>query len=368
MKKIMCISWCNADNVINYGQILQACSMMYLLRNRFDGKIEYVSYFPRKPHQIAKKFVYQHNLMNGHLRAYIQTSKFVKEFIKENDVSFYQVYNSKKVESLSKDCDILICGSDQIWHPCNYDKVFFLDFGNPDALRFSYAASLPKDHKEEKFGAFYNTMTELLKNFTDVSIREEQSVDFISSLYGKNVKHVLDPTLLVPPEKWNSMVKPVSVPDEYVFVYIPNGMDQKIASYISELQKSKGIKNACALITRGKNVLKDINVLSFVDLGQFLHLIKKSSYVVTTSFHAAVFSTIFNKQFVCYDVQNNSRGQDLRLYDFLKITGLEKQMLSTNNNALLTDTIDYSEVEKKLEKYREKSNKFLDDIFSFDSQ
>lgn len=359
-KSILCLSWCDADNVVNYGQILQALAMMQLLRQCTSGEIKYVSYFPRGVKGRIKYIIKHLDLYNGHLYSYIKTKKTINRIIKANDIKFFQIQNQDIPASVKKNVDILVCGSDQIWHPQNYNKNFFLAFGNHNSKRISYAASLPKTHIESQFETQYESMKECLQNFDFISVREQSSVKFVSSLSSKEVVSVMDPTFLVPLSYWEGLIEEIKMDSRYIFVYIPNGMDDDMAKMISEISNNLHIDSVLVMITRGKNLLEKAKVLNFVSLGQFLHLIKNAQCVITSSFHAVVFSSIFHTNFYAYDVPNKSRGEDVRLRDILDTLGLQDRKIC-EGKSISFQSIDFSRVDKKIKEKSELSFKLLKD-------
>ena len=95
------------------------------------------------------------------------------------------------------DFDILMVNSDQTWrkfgkHILDYG---FLKFAKNWTKKFAHAASLGVNycvlsHEEEKIAK------ELLKNFTGISIREQNSINLVKKHFGITPEFVLDPTLL----------------------------------------------------------------------------------------------------------------------------------------------------------------------------
>lgn len=359
---ILILSWCDADEVINYGQILQGCAMMYVLRQLNSGSIVYISYLPRSVRGRFRWLRKHYSPKNGHLNAYIKTKKTLKKFIYQNAIQYYRVSNEKKLEKVSRNIDIMICGSDQIWHPQNYDKNYYLDFGKEEALRISYAASLPKSYVEPQFTKQMDLISKQLNRFDEISVREQSSVKLISQLSGKKVSHVLDPTYLVPVNIWTSLIEQINLPEKYLFVYVPNGMDDTMVKYINLLKHIIGIENVLFLVTRGENMCTLGTAIKFVSLGQFLYLIKNASFVFTSSFHAVVFSTIFHTEFLCYDVPNEKRGEDLRLMDLLQIFKLEDRIVQTKYDIEKVKPIEYLRVDQVIEKYKSKSLEYLKNI------
>lgn len=364
MRKLVCIGWCDADDVINYGQILQGISMMMILRKLFIGKIIFVSYLPRN-FKAKLFYVKGHvNVNNGHLKSYIRTKRIINQIEKDNNVTLIQVSSIRKLNRICVDADYLICGSDQIWHPQNYDAGYFLNCGNKNAIRISYAASLPKTNIEPQFKNEYSMISNNIKKIDYISIREEKSCEFLTKISGKNTVSVLDPTYLINLNTWELMDEEIHTPDNYLFVYTPNGMDSQFAELVYELSNQLKIDNILVMITRGKNMIIGSKGLKYVTLGQFLHLIRNASCVVTSSFHAVVFSTIFNRSFWCYDVPNPSRGEDIRLKDLLDKFNLKERRIGETKSINYKHIIDYDLVNKMIDKLVKRSFDFLEQAIS----
>ena len=85
--------------------------------------------------------------------------------------------------------------------------------------------------------------------------------------------------------------------------------------------------------------------------------IKKSDFVVTNSFHGTVFSIIYHKNFVT--IANDKRNS--RIEELLSAVGLSDRLLRSNELERIDHLhdIDYSEVDKKIAGWRERSEKLL---------
>ena len=93
----------------------------------------------------------------------------------------------------------------------------------------------------------------------------------------------------------------------------------------------------------------------------FLELIYHADYVVTTSYHAVLFSLIFQKIFYAYDPID----QPENLKDILAKLNLTSRYVMTVSDGLkLTDDIPYTEVEKMLQKIRDEGKKQLQEKLS----
>ena len=90
-------------------------------------------------------------------------------------------------------------------------------------------------------------------------------------------------------------------------------------------------------------------------------LIKNAKYVFTTSFHGAIFSSIYRKKFWVPKIEG-MQGDDDRVYTLLSQLNLEDRFLEMNNYNLemLKNDIDYSQYEKKLADLVSKSKAYLE--------
>ena len=91
---------------------------------------------------------------------------------------------------------------------------------------------------------------------------------------------------------------------------------------------------------------------------KWLRAFYDAEFVITDSFHACVFSIIFNKPFIVYG--NKDRGL-ARFNSLLSIFELEERIVSTKEEALkaLTAPIDWNKVNLIHEQWKEKSMSFL---------
>ena len=93
----------------------------------------------------------------------------------------------------------------------------------------------------------------------------------------------------------------------------------------------------------------------------FINLIKHAELIITDSFHAVIFSTIYHKPF--YTFKRDSESQFIgRVENFLRDTHLEKQMISLSEVCSKDiPSIDYFYADTHINKQRLLSIKFLED-------
>ena len=160
-KTLAIITWCDADDIVNYGQVLQGCAMAKTFSSMEFKKVIVISYRGRTRREIFNYF-FLHFFTK---KSYRKTRLFIKKVMSQSRVEFHQVFSDTEVEQLTKDADVLVCGSDQIWHPIVFDRIFFLDCGKKDAKRIAYAASQPMKKVYPEYIRIYQRMQMYLKQF-----------------------------------------------------------------------------------------------------------------------------------------------------------------------------------------------------------
>ncbi len=260
-----------------------------------------------------------------------------------------------ELKEISKDCNVLVCGSDQIWnvgltygpHP-----AYFLKFASHDQKLVSYAPSvalsmIPEGYKKEIKSA--------LKKFSCVSVREQQTADELEEITGEEVACVLDPTLLHNAEFYNQLIcdYKLALPDKYIFIYCLHytNLDKlkKTAEYYAK-------ENNLPIIYFNKfNIHNNLYKQNIFKYGPeaFLCAIKNAEFVVADSYHAAVFSIQYRKEFLAYALKD-SRS---RLDTLFRKLGIENHFIE--DNFRIPHKINYDVVYEKLIQERENSIEFL---------
>ena len=266
--------------------------------------------------------------------------------------------------------DAYITGSDQVWNPniTGGDASYFLDFAPKKAIKISYAASfgieyIPQDYIDE--------FTILLNNLDSISVREINAKKIINSLpITKQIKVVLDPTLLIDSNKWEELIAEDKdeVNEKYILCYYMPGNKEicnGIKSIASKLSKETGLE----VINIGKKEYSKLKFWerNYIEEGplEFLRLFKNAEYVVTNSFHGTAFSIIFNKQFYIPIKVNSDETKRLnsRIISLLSLLDLKTQLIPYNDvdkvKSFSSKDIDYKFVNEKLSSEQKKSFKFL---------
>ena len=174
---------------------------------------------------------------------------------------------------------------------------------------------------------------------------------------------------MITAEKWDAKATcpEYNLPKEYILCYFLGDNDV----HREMVQKLKKQFNLPVLsISHMKKYISSDNEVSDVNLYEvspfdFIYLIKNSRFVCTDSFHATVFSILFEKKFLVFQRFNNNsaKSTNSRLYSMLELIGIENRIIEDNNCDLfniIDMNIDYKTVKQKLEELRKISNDYLD--------
>lgn len=283
-----------------------------------------------------------------------QFEKVRETFNKENQKISKEIYNEDNIEKANEKYDLFITGSDQVWNlKLNYhDKNYFLKFVKDSKKKNSYAASfgvseLQENEKEE--------IKEELKQFNKISVREKEGKEIVQNITNQNCEVVLDPTLLLKKEDWEKIISQKRlVKEKYIFVYII-AYTPSLLKFARKLAREKKCKIIC--FHNSYQRYKGMKNLNKVSPQDFLNYVNNAEYIVTSSFHGLCLSIELQKEFY-YELDEGKRNNNSRLTTLTSILNLEsRRIISGRCNDI--NKINYENVEKILEKEREKSINFI---------
>ena len=197
--------------------------------------------------------------------------------------------------------DILMVNSDQTWRYWNkrFLDIAFLNFAkNWSIPKFVYGASIGTEFWT--FSKETNKIAKnLLKNFTDISVREIGTVDLVKKNLGLNASFVLDPTLLIDKKYYLGIINNYScnfnITDDYIVTYKLD-ITSEMEKFIQKVKKELKYK------------IFDLHLSDDDYIEKFLYGIYHSKGVITDSYHGTIFSIIFNKPFIVFS--NSFRGNE----------------------------------------------------------
>ena len=237
----------------------------------------------------------------------------------------------------------------------NYTFGQFLTGRVPINL-LAYAASFGTDEWEYSKKQT-KLCKELLKRFDAVSVREKSAVDLCMRHFAREAFHVLDPTMLLSA-------------DDYIRQFdlksLPKSQGTLLCYFLDDSSAKKAVADKIAKETG----LLMFNVNAKVEdwsipvdkkiqppVESWLKGFYDAEFVVTDSFHACVFSIIFNKPFIA--IGNTKRGLS-RFLSLLSIFGLENRLITSKyyDNANEVE-IDWNSVNDRLKNRILFSKEFL---------
>lgn len=349
----------------NYGTNLQAYALQEFL-NIHGNKTEVVNYIPQYDSKNEKYL--EENFISKLKRCFInfliqirygkkirnKELKF-KKFRDENIRFTKKSYSKNDLKNLNKKYDNFIVGSDQVWNPNFKDMSYYLDFTEKDKNRISYAPSfaVKQLEDEDKINIKSN-----LERFDYISVREEDGKNIVKNLINKDVDIVLDPTFLLKKEDWLKFVNKKS-DEKYILCYFL-GEQKYYWEYAQKLKEQTGYSLKVIPVTR-KAFLKEKNLIIDVGPIEFLELINNAEIICTDSFHGAVFSIIFEKNFSVLKKfkDTDKKSQNSRIYNLLKLFKLENHLISSDFKEVQYLVSDYNNVNNILEAERKKSVDYI---------
>lgn len=350
MKKIGIIT---IHSDLNYGAALQAYALNEYLRIK-GYRSEIINYIkiPNHPRQYPFPMNIAYWLMN--LPRFMRYRKFLADSVsRETYKNLDELMNG-----FCADYDVVISGSDQVWNPtCGgfIDKLnpaYYLAFADKNKYKkVAYASSVGSYvfNDEEK-----KTIKKWLDEYSHLSTRETAGALQLESFLHKDVKVVLDPTLLLNTEQWRKAEHKVNIKDKYVLVYYIDEIDEVVA-YARKVADKHGWKVAMMSNARKTHPDVDINI-PFCGPAEFLYLFDHAEYICTNSFHGTAFAVNFNKNFISV-IKRNSPQRAQTLLENVELS--ERLLTDINNVDSLAEQIDFSSVNEKLEDLRKDSTEYL---------
>lgn len=355
---------------INHGAVLQAYATQELLRS-MGHEVEVIDYHNRAVDAYYEAMRFHLGvLLKKRKKRYLLSpilfwlqcrafKKFIDSHLSVSARKYVQGQRPKQIP----DYDLILVGSDQLWNlkiTGGFDDWYWgviPENSKGGARKIATWAVCMNDTEQVRNET--TRIAKLLENFSALSVRESNLKEAIAPLTEKNVVQTLDPTLLLPAEKWKSLCKKPPT-GNYVVAYAIEFWDKrKVAKVAARLATLKNMRLVLLRVYAETGSLWD--ALHGCGPDDFLTYLCGASYVVTSSFHGTAFSIIFKKQFFC--VIDPEKG-NTRVENLLQQTGLESQKIGYEEKFENVVTIDYEarQTDSRLAAYREKSIGFIEQL------
>ena len=337
----------------NYGGILQAYALCTVLSSMghevslIDGRMYKVDSFREKISVSLWNIMSVLGLRNGK-HPQLQMQDKMVQIIPFIEQRIPNIISPNQIKSST--FDSIVVGSDQIWRG-EYSPLlpYFLDFAsNWNIRRLAYSASFGVtdwEPSEEQL----KLCRDLVKKFDLVTVREKDGIEICRKKLGCDSIWTIDPTMLLDPKIYISLINHISSETSgKILTYVLDDNDE-IGEIIDFAVSSKNREVYYLRLPseNGVNASVETWLRSFYDC----------DYVITDSFHGAVFSILFNKPFFVYI--NKERGSS-RFETLLEFTGLSSRVISSQDDLLnLSETIDWNQVNDKIEVERKRCLEFF---------
>lgn len=340
-------------HIHNFGSVLQAYSLYRFLKlNGYDVEIidyrpEYYNYGRNKLKTTIGKIL--------NLRAYKKRKRKFEQFIMENDELSEKMFTStdELKEYYARKDNIYIAGGDQLWnnyHYCGRDNAYKLAFVE-SPRKLAYGTSMGRDNFTD---AELEQISDEVKSLKRIMLREQSTVEMLQKYTNIPVSHVIDPVGLLEVEELKKMAVKPDIKEPYAVMYLANS-GELLDGAIKILSKKLGMKIVHICGFRKKCYCDFFEK----DLGpeEILGYIINADFVLSASFHATMFSVLFNKQFATLlpGTQTNARIKDMLCY-----VGLENRIIhSVDELEKMEHKIDFAYTNKIIKEFRQKSKEEL---------
>lgn len=355
-------------SVPNYGSLLQSYATQKSIE-RLGHEAEIINYtrYEERYENLANtllkgkkwnknvvlRLIYKSIQTPNYSKMYRAFYKFRNGFLKETKREYGSIEELK--ENPPK-ADIYCSGSDQIWGKigtADFDEAYFLGFVDNKKC-ISYASSFGKTEISENLS---NNLNNLLKSFSKILVREDTAKKLLEERGFNNVSQVVDPTLLLTKDEWIELANKSSIktPNNYVLIYQLHD-NKEFNKYAEKFAKQRSMK-LLRISPSLYHVFRSGKMIYLPTQFDFLKYFMNADYILTDSFHATVFSIIFNKKFL--DILPSNKTAT-RIESILRLFGIKSRVLKDyNDKELIDNEIDYESVNKRLEEERKKSEDLL---------
>lgn len=299
------------------------------------------------------------------------------EFMSRYTPTTRQEFTVEELEKESLDVSALIVGSDQVWR--DVSKINFLGFGPQNVLRIAYAVSAPWPSIDNEW---IKRASQFIPKFDAISVREVEGVEICKKLERGDAFHALDPVLLLDAQDYLDVVRQdeedINFSSPVVLGYFVNlnSIDQIPWEASIEFANARE-SELKAIPMQGAELVLPKEFMYVPSPCGWMNAIHKSSCVITSSYHGALFAIVMRKPFLVFLQGGVSSHQNGRFTSALNPLGLADRIMTVDAwreatpeflETQMSRAIDWDSVCMKLDEWRARSAKFLIDSLEKTSQ
>ena len=346
-------------NNMNYGGLLQAFALPFVIQKHLGIPAEQIRYSQQNTDtdlctSKSKKSLSIYQLGINFFSALTSNKRSIRkesflEFM--NDIPHSRnIYSHETIQQCNSNYEIFICGGDQIWNGemvGEHLDVYTLQFVNQGLKKIAYSPSVAISHMSKQVE---DCLGKGLLGIDRISVREKRSLDILKRLSDKKIEVVVDPVLLLNKSEWLEQSRPTKINGKYILCYLLGDSitQRKAVEIISKRLKLRIVTFPHILLNNVRKCDLFFGDIKDYTSGprQFLDLINNAEFVITDSFHACVFSMIFETPFIVFERNKPSEKGNMnsRIYDFLEEYHLENQLVNVEKamNLSRIPEVDYS--------------------------
>lgn len=264
-----------------------------------------------------------------------------KRFFQLIDIGDKVCNDVTQVESASKQYDVILSGSDQLFNRniTGDDMTYFLPFNHKRKVTFasSFGERKVSDKRVGEIASY-------ISDFDYIGVREKTAQQIMCEIRKvnplvKSATTVLDPTFLLTKDEWcsyasNSLKLPK---DGYILTYYMIETPL-LRSITKKLKEKTGLKVVNIKPSKMQVLLRQGKNLSFAGPCEFLECYKNASYVVTNSFHGTAFALNFSIPFFTSTLPVSMAGEvNSRLTDICDLFSVSHRFIDSERKLASTD-------------------------------
>lgn len=377
----------------NYGQLLQCFALQryfiqighepFLIRydmanrhmanSKWKKVLKILMVYPVLKYLLNKKKMRQQAKLLAEISKKNTLRKF-DDFRKQMIVQSSQLYSSlKELQHNPPQADLYVTGSDQVWSQLlsfKENEAFFLNFGDNNIKRMSYAASFGMSEYPEKLK---KDLKDNLSRLDLISVRESDGVNICAEV-GVKAQVVLDPTFLLSADIYKSISVNSHKNEHYIYIYSLN-VTSSDEMYFSEVKAYAKDKHLNVIVTPASGCRLGLELFGeevdydYATIQEWLANIESANLVVTTSFHGIVFSILMHTPFVYVPLRGNLAKMNNRALNLLTSIGLSNRIVDDKADFrhVIASSIDWFKVDNLVNKNKQQSFEFIKKALKYES-
>jgi len=346
------------QRIVNMGSVLQAYSLREIVRETSGIQADFLDIEdqPSLPSVQTVKSSEDYQTAAAYSGSVVQRGKrWIIARLSALTKKKIRTFMTKELElnasTAQNTYDHVIVGSDEVF---NHSKAVRLQLhGEVKQARnvFTYAASCGSACAGDVEMTDRQRVKDAMKHFSAMSVRDTATEKYVSQFYDGTIERHLDPVLAG--DLYLQKHRKVFL-KKYLLVYA-YGQRIRTAKEIEAIRNFARAKGLKTVAIGGSQFWCDL----YLPVSPFraLDYFHFADYVITDTFHGAIFSVINHCRFAVIVRKTNA----CKLSSLLKDLGLEERIVKVMQQLpeILEKPVDYEQVDKILQKERARTRKYL---------